>query len=145
MVDSPLPQAGHKAVMLKGLGEKPTKGFEERATDQRLSTQQLPGEDQVVPMGVLAAVPHGQWHPLVSFISSQTLYVHMGPQFRSINTSVWLFRAAFELLIPQISTPYVPITGWTAASQTMSWPPVVTTILRSLDPTPWSYGVCIQN
>lgn len=51
------------------------------------------------------------------------------PQFSSLNTSVWLFPVAFELLIhPPISTPYVPITGWIAASQKMSWPPGLTTV-----------------
>lgn len=106
--------------MLKCLGERPTRGCVERATEQGHNTQYLFKEDQVVPREELAAISHGWWHPLLLFIASQTLRVHMGPQFPSLNTSVWHFRVAFELLIPQISTPYVPITGCTAASQMMA-------------------------
>lgn len=126
------------------MGERPTRGFEERATEQGSATHSIyPGR---IKWYLLAAVPHSWWHPLLPFISSQTLHVHIGPQFPSLNTSVWLFHVAFELLIhPPISTPYVPITGWTAASQMMSWLPGHTTVLRSMDPALRTYRVHIKN
>lgn len=43
------------------------------------------------------------------------------------------FGIAFELLILQLSMPYVPITDWTIASQmSWSWLPLLTVVLSSM-------------
>lgn len=70
------------------------------------------------------------------------------PQFSSLNTSVWLFPVAFELLInppPNIYTlcPYHRVDC--SLPKDVMAPRTYNCILRSMDPAPRTYRVHIKN